>query len=63
MADHESLLRDMGVALGGVGGDIGSANRVLENLANHTLSGYGEYTPITVRSYSMPEHAHLERNQ
>ena len=62
MTQREAELQAVGIAFGGAAGDA----RPLSGghlLSDSGLSGYGAYRPITVRPYSMPEHAHLERDQ
>lgn len=62
MSQREAQLHSMGVVLGGAAGQIMNTT-VGDFLADSTFSGYGAYRPITVRSYSMPENADLERDQ
>lgn len=60
---REDNLRTLGVILNGNTGALASATPQANRLADSVFSGYGSYRPITVRSYSMPDNAHLERSQ
>ena len=62
MTQREVELRGMGVALTPAGGSDVGLHAPVGFLADSTFSGYGEYRPITVRSYSMSENADLERD-
>jgi hypothetical protein len=62
MTQREVELRGMGVIVSGSTGDLGTSPHV-GLLADSTFSGYGEYRPTTVRSYSMPEDANLESDR
>lgn len=60
---REENLRSVGVILNSNTGVLAEANSLSHQLADSVFSGYGSYRPITVRSYSMPDNAHLERGQ
>lgn len=60
---REENLRSVGVILNSNTGVLAEANSLNHQLADSVFSGYGSYRPITVRSYSMPDNAHLERGQ
>ena len=61
MTQRESELRGMGIALNTGAGDMVALPATV--VADSIFSGYGQYRPITVRSYSMSEDADLERDQ
>lgn len=63
MTQLEEQLHGVGIALNSNTGELGNMAAFGAHLADSTFSGYGSYRPITVRSYSMPEHADLERSQ
>jgi len=63
-AERMGLLRDSDELYGTIGGlepneAIGSSETALPSYGM-VLSGYGDYTPITVRSSSIPLDANLE---
>lgn len=60
MTDREAHLRALGVHVSTGSVEV-SQGSLTGDLAS--LSGYGAFTPITVRPYSMPRHAELERDQ
>lgn len=60
---REEILRSVGVVLNGNTGGIAHANALTDQLADSVFSGYGSFRPITVRSYSIPDNANLERSQ
>ena len=60
---REAVLLDMGFEL-----QVGTVNGVqlldvVQGDTSLAFSGYGEFTPITVRSDTVLDDAHLERNQ
>lgn len=64
MTVREAQLREFGVVIG-PGATAGSFLGPLPDplLADSHFSGYGVCRPMTVRSYSLPEDANLERDQ
>ena len=62
-SDREAVLLNMGFDLQS-GTDNGvQLLYVVQGDTSLAFSGYGEFTPITVRSDTVLEDAHLERNQ
>jgi hypothetical protein len=59
MTEREAQLRALGVGTGTFPLD----GLDLEDMASASLSGYGIFTPITVRPYTMPKNAKLERDK
>jgi len=62
MTARETELKGMGVVVGGAYGDVANVG-ARDLLAESSFSGYGAYTPITVRPYSMPKNANVERDK
>jgi hypothetical protein len=66
MTNRESALREAGIHL--ASGASEAVHQPVRKPADHdnfypsTFSGYGEYTPITVRSFTVLKDADLERN-
>jgi len=60
MTQREATLIALGVQLAA---SEPSASDSYDPSAIASLSGYGAFTPITVRSYTVPKNAELERNQ
>jgi hypothetical protein len=63
MTDRERALHEAGVALGVSSAVLSPVCTSNFDGLSGGFSGYGEFTPITVRSYSVPENANLERSQ
>jgi len=60
MTEREEQLRQLGVGLP----STAEADLHALSLEPNGFSGYGEFTPISIRSYSLPEpHADLERDK
>lgn len=59
MTEREESLREVGIELYAVS----PIDITAFGLEPNGFSGYGEFTPITIRSYTLPEHADLERDQ
>lgn len=59
MTEREEALREVGIEL------YDAPRQELTAFGIETngfFSGYGEFTPITIRSYTLPEDADLERD-
>ena len=59
MTDREEVLREVGISL--TAPDI--AHLMAHGLEPNGFSGYGEFTPITIRPYTTAEDADLERDK
>lgn len=62
-SDRESALLEMGVTVGAQRANSPTALDVVNGDASLAFSGYGAFTPITIRSETVLTDAHLERNQ
>ncbi|WMT75898.1 hypothetical protein [Bradyrhizobium sp. Ash2021] len=63
MNGREGALREAGVAMGVSSVAYDSSLSIETAEFSGGFSGYGEFTPITVRSYTVQDDAHLERNK
>jgi hypothetical protein len=59
MTEREEALRDVGIDLY----DAPRHELTAFGIDSNGFSGYGEFTPITIRSYTVAEDADLERNK
>lgn len=62
-SDREAVLLDMGFELQSVANNGVELLHVVQNDTSLAFSGYGTFTPITVRSETVLEDANVERNQ
>ena len=58
MTEREEALREVGIELY----DAPRQELTAFGTESNGFSGYGEFTPITIRSYTLPEDADLERD-
>lgn len=62
--EREQILNSIGVSLNWQGVDANSTDGRLSSPLTPMLSGYSEYTPVTVRPCTVRKrHAHVERDK
>lgn len=59
MTDREEVLREVGISLAAPK----IAQQMAYGLEPNGFSGYGEFTPITIRPYTTADDADLERDK